>query len=70
MSIVLQPLGCDSWDGVVLLGGSLRNTGQARGDTSLHRLQDRWVNRLVQSNGLLYRRVKQAQAHSLSHEPF
>lgn len=51
---MFQPLGCDSWDSVVLLGGTARHSSEALGRTLTHGGENRWVDGLVQGDGLLY----------------
>ena len=54
LTIVFQPLGSDSWDGVVLLGGTARHSCEVLGRTLTHGGQNRGVHGLVQGDSLLY----------------
>ena len=58
LSVVLEPLGCNSRDGIVLLGGSLGDAREALRHTSLHRRQNGGIDGLVQSNSLLCDTIK------------
>lgn len=53
MAIVLEPLGSDSGDSVVLLSGSARDSSEGLGSTLTHGLKNRGVSRLSQRRGLL-----------------
>jgi len=53
LAIVFQPLGSDSWNGVVLLGGTARHSGEALGRTLTHGGKNRWVDGLVHGDGFL-----------------
>ena len=57
---MFEPLGRDSGDGVVLLGRAAGDSGEARGHSSFHRLENGVVNGLVEASGFLCEKGKQS----------
>ena len=54
MSVVFQPLGSDSRDGVVLLGGAAGHSAEGLGSSLTHGGKQCVVGRLLQRRRLLY----------------